>query len=71
MRSTSEESHDFRRSYYGFPTLHLAVEKLSVTASGTQSGCKNACFGPLKPDLKPLGPACAAINVPGSRFSTG
>jgi hypothetical protein len=53
------------------PLSGQAVEKLPVTTSSPQFGFKNACFGPLKPDLKPLEPVYGAINVPGSSFSTG
>jgi len=53
------------------PRGSQAVEKLPVTASGPRFGLKTACFGALKPDLKPLEPVYAAMDVPGSSFSTG
>jgi hypothetical protein len=37
-----------------FPRRSQAVEKLLVGASDPQLEFKNACFGALKPDLKPL-----------------
>ena len=50
------------------PTRRQPVEKPPVTASGPRFGFKTACFGPLKLDLEPLEPVCAAINVSGSSF---
>ena len=46
------------------------VEKLPVTASGPRFGFENARFGTLGSNLKPLEPVFAAMNVPGSGFST-
>jgi hypothetical protein len=34
------------------------------------SGSKNACFGPLKPDFEPPELVYAAMNMPESSFST-
>jgi hypothetical protein len=55
----------------GFPRRPQPVEKLSVAAWGPRFRFKNAYFGALKRDLKPLEPVYAAMNVLGSSFSTG
>jgi hypothetical protein len=54
----------------GLPRTLQAVEKLPVAAGGPRFWFKNACFEPLKPDLKPPESIYAVMNVPGSSFST-